>query len=251
MRRRARRHGDRFSQRRIPRRRARTAARLHQRRLRPTPDRRRRGIARELMLRSHRLAARKRLRRRAPARERRRPRTLHDARLQTRRRNRTPALSAANAAGDDIADLAGVGAEDGAALSRTRCRHARAHCSTIFLFRYEDLRVPTPAARSGRPAARRTPSARVVASRNGAFAASKSSKLRCATTTEERSSPSGSGNGGSCTGVFTTGMRLFVRGRAERSFAGPAVNVSQYAHTRPRAKRIAANWSRCTARARI
>ena len=93
-------------------------------------------------------------------------------------------------------------------------------------FRYDDLRFPTPAVRLGETGGEENAVGRVVAVKeNDACAASRSWSCGSPTTTAERSSAKWIGRNRYVYGRFHEGMRLFVRGRIERTLTGPTVNV--------------------------
>ncbi len=129
---------------------------------------------------------------------------------------------------DDIAGLAGVGPK-----TATLFRELGIDTATALLeylpFRYEDLRFPTPAARLG--------NAPGEENAVGVVTGVKERRIRHLEIVELSMRDDGRdpfvakwiGQRRFVYGRFRAGMRLFVRGRVERSFAGPVVNVTQYA----------------------
>jgi ATP-dependent DNA helicase RecG len=128
---------------------------------------------------------------------------------------------------DDIASLSGVGPKSAPLFRALGIGTAKALLEYL-PFRYEDLREPTPASRLGEAEGEENASGTV-------------------THVKERRVRSGmeivevrlrDDEGGEFVakwigrryvyGRFHDGMRLFVRGRVERSLSGPAVNVTQY-----------------------
>jgi ATP-dependent DNA helicase RecG len=129
---------------------------------------------------------------------------------------------------DDIADLAGVGPKT-APLFRELGIGTAVALLEYLPFRYEDLRFPTPAAGLGN----------VPGEENavGLVVGVKERRVRHLEIVElsMRDDSGGSfvakwiGQRRFVYGRFREGMRLFVRGRVERSFAAPVVNVNHYA----------------------
>jgi ATP-dependent DNA helicase RecG len=129
---------------------------------------------------------------------------------------------------DDIADLSGVGPKT-APLFRELGINTATDLLEYIPFRYEDLRFATPAAHLGNAPGEENAVGRV--------SAVKERRVRNLEIVElsMRDDDGGPfvakwiGQRRFVYGRFREGMRLFVRGRAERSFAGPVVNVAQYA----------------------
>jgi ATP-dependent DNA helicase RecG len=132
----------------------------------------------------------------------------------------------------DIARLSGVGAKTAPLFRELGITTARSLLEYL-PFRYDDLRYPIPAARLGESGGEENAvgtvtgvkqrrvrdleivEVRLVDDRGGAFSAKWIGRRRFVF------------------GRFHEGMRLFVRGRVERSFAGPVINVTQYAQLAP------------------
>ncbi|HVA34093.1 MAG TPA: DEAD/DEAH box helicase, partial [Candidatus Baltobacteraceae bacterium] len=128
----------------------------------------------------------------------------------------------------DVASLAGVGPKT-APLFRELGIDTAAALLDYLPFRYEDLRFPTPAARLGESGGEENAV--------GIVAGVKERRVRDLEIVEARMVDD-DGNGFTAKwigrrrfvyGRFHDGMRLFVRGRVERSLAGPVVNVVHYA----------------------
>jgi ATP-dependent DNA helicase RecG len=129
---------------------------------------------------------------------------------------------------DDVAALAGVGPKT-AALFRDLGIDTQAALLEYLPFRYEDLRFPTPAARLGN----------VPGEENavGTVSGVKERRVRHLEIVELSMRDDGGdpfvakwiGQRRFVFGRFREGMRLFVRGRVERTFAGAVVNVGHYA----------------------
>ncbi|MBV8117001.1 MAG: ATP-dependent DNA helicase RecG [Candidatus Eremiobacteraeota bacterium] len=129
---------------------------------------------------------------------------------------------------DDIAGLVGVGAKTAPLFRELGLRTPRALLENL-PFRYDDLRLPTPAALLGEATGEENAVGTVVGvkerrirhleivelamrdERGGAFVAKWIGQRRFVY------------------GRFHEGIRLFVRGRVERTLSGPVVNVAQYA----------------------
>ena len=110
---------------------------------------------------------------------------------------------------------------------RSSASRAREQLSDHLPFRYEDLRFGTPPSASDNPAAKRS-------GRN--VVAVKERRARYLEIVEVTMRDDGGdlftakwiGRNRYVYGRFHEGMRLFVRGRVERSFTGPSVNVAHY-----------------------
>jgi ATP-dependent DNA helicase RecG len=128
----------------------------------------------------------------------------------------------------DVAELAGVGAKTAPLFAELGIASAQALLDYL-PFRYEDLRFPTPAQNLGNTGGEENAVGTVEAVRERRV---RGLEIVEATLRDDQ--------GGHFTakwigrrrfvyGRFHAGMRLFVRGRVERSLAGPVVNVGQHA----------------------
>ena len=129
--------------------------------------------------------------------------------------------------GGDIEDLAGIGAKTAPLFRDLGIGTARALLEHL-PFRYEDLRFPTPASQLGASAGDENAVGRVIGV--------KERRVRDLEIVEARLQDD---SGGTFTakwigrrrfvyGRFHEGMRLFVRGKVERTLAGPVLSVVQY-----------------------
>lgn len=127
-----------------------------------------------------------------------------------------------------IAELSGVGAKTAPLFTELGIPTAEALLDYL-PFRYDDLRVPTPASNLGATGGEENAVGTVVTV--------KERRVRGLEIVEAtlRDDEGGTfvakwiGRRRFVYGRFHEGMRLFVRGRVERSFAGPVVNVNHYA----------------------
>jgi ATP-dependent DNA helicase RecG len=126
-----------------------------------------------------------------------------------------------------IADLDGVGPKTAPLFRELGIQTAR-DLLDYLPFRYEDLRYPTPSVRLGESGGEENAVGHIVHV--------KERRVRDLEIVEARmQDDSGSftakwiGRRRYVVGRFHAGMRLFVRGRVERTLAGAVVNVSQYA----------------------
>ncbi|HEY5427161.1 MAG TPA: hypothetical protein VIJ77_11465, partial [Candidatus Tumulicola sp.] len=127
-----------------------------------------------------------------------------------------------------MAVLAGVGPKTAPLFRELGIDTARSLLEYL-PFRYEDLRFPTPAAALGATAGEENAV--------GAVTAVKERRVRDLEIVEVTLSDDAGatflakwiGRRRFVYGRFRAGMRLFVRGRVEKTFAGPVVNVTQYA----------------------
>ncbi|HEV7180487.1 MAG TPA: hypothetical protein VGN11_11470, partial [Candidatus Baltobacteraceae bacterium] len=127
-----------------------------------------------------------------------------------------------------IEELAGVGAKSAPLFRELGIATAR-DLLDYLPFRYDDLRFPTPASALGQSGAGEENAV-------GEVVAVKERRARDLEIVELRMRDSSGeftakwiGRRRYVVGRFSEGMRLFVRGRVERSFAGPVVNVAHYA----------------------
>lgn len=95
-------------------------------------------------------------------------------------------------------------------------------------FRYDDLRFATPAARLGESGAEENAAGRVVGVKERRVRGLEIVELRLIDDAGDGFTAKWIGRNRYVYGRFKEGMRLFVRGRVERSFSGPIVNVSQH-----------------------
>ncbi|MGA8534812.1 MAG: DEAD/DEAH box helicase, partial [Candidatus Tumulicola sp.] len=129
---------------------------------------------------------------------------------------------------DDIATLAGVGPKT-APLFRDLGIDTAEALLEYLPFRYEDLRFATPASQLGRTPGEENAVGVVVGIKERRVRHLEIVEAAMQDDTGERFVAKWIGRRRFVYGRFREGMRLFVRGRVERSFAGPVVNVSQYA----------------------
>ena len=127
----------------------------------------------------------------------------------------------------DIADLSGVGPKT-AVLLRELGIETPAALLEYLPFRYDDLRFPTPAVRLGETAGEENAVGRVTAVKERRVRGLEIVELRLADDDGVPFSAKWIGRNRYVYGRFHEGMRLFVRGRVERTLSGPVVNVVQY-----------------------
>jgi ATP-dependent DNA helicase RecG len=130
--------------------------------------------------------------------------------------------------GVDVGELGGVGEKTAALLREVGVESAR-DLLEYFPFRYDDLRFPTPAAQLGRAEGSEENAV-------GRVVSVKERRVRGLEIVEARlQDESGTfvakwiGRRRFVYGRFKEGMRVFVRGRVERSLAEATVNVTQHA----------------------
>ncbi|HLX25915.1 MAG TPA: ATP-dependent DNA helicase RecG [Candidatus Cybelea sp.] len=128
----------------------------------------------------------------------------------------------------DIAHLAGVGPKT-ALLFRELNVHTAAALLDYLPFRYDDLRFPTPAAHLGESGSEENAVGRVVAVKERRVRGLEIVEVQLADDSGDRFTAKWIGRNRYVYGRFHEGMRLFVRGRAERSFSGAVLNVAHYA----------------------
>ncbi len=129
---------------------------------------------------------------------------------------------------DDIAALAGVGPKT-APLFRELGIDTPAALLEYLPFRYEDLRFPTPAARLGSAPGEENAVGTVVGVKERRVRHLEIVELSMRDDGGDRFVAKWIGQRRFVYGRFREGMRLFVRGRVERTFAGAVVNVGPYA----------------------
>jgi ATP-dependent DNA helicase RecG len=132
----------------------------------------------------------------------------------------------------DIAQLSGVGTKTAMLFRELGIETARALLDYL-PFRYEDLRFPTPAALLGENAGEENAVGTVIGVKERRVRDLEIVEVRL---TDDAGTAFGAkwiGRRRFVYGRFHEGMRLFVRGRVERSFAGAIVNVTQYAQLAP------------------
>jgi ATP-dependent DNA helicase RecG len=128
----------------------------------------------------------------------------------------------------DIADLSGVGPKT-APLFRDLGIATAAELLDYLPFRYDDLRFPTPARRLGETGGEENAVGRVVGIKERRVRALEIVEAQLVDDAGNAFTAKWIGRNRYVYGRFREGMRLFVRGRVERTFSGPVVNVSHYA----------------------
>lgn len=127
-----------------------------------------------------------------------------------------------------VADLAGVGPKTAPLFAELGIERAQALLDYL-PFRYEDLRHPTPARDLGKTGGEENAVATVTAIKERRV---RDLEIVEATMHDDDGVPLTAkwiGRRRYVYGRLHVGMRLFVRGRVERSLAGPVINVSQHA----------------------
>lgn len=127
----------------------------------------------------------------------------------------------------DIEDLAGVGPKSAALFRELGIDTAQALLDYL-PFRYDDLRFPTPARRLGETGGEENAVGTVLAVKERRVRGLEIVELQLRDDAGDIFSAKWIGRNRYVMGRFREGMRLFVRGRVERSFTGPAVNVAQH-----------------------
>jgi ATP-dependent DNA helicase RecG len=125
-----------------------------------------------------------------------------------------------------VSSLAGVGQKT-AGLFRALGISAAQDLLEYFPFRYDDLRFPTPSSKLAESDGEANAVGRVESVKERRVRDLEIVELRM----QDESGPFTAkliGRRRYVLGRFKAGMRLFVRGRVERNFAGPAINVSHY-----------------------
>jgi ATP-dependent DNA helicase RecG len=135
-------------------------------------------------------------------------------------------MTSEEAAPVDVADLAGVGPKS-AALLRELGIHTAQELLDYLPFRYEDLRFPTPAARLG-SGGEENAVGTVLAVKERRPRGLEIVELQLRDDAGDLFTAKWIGRNRYVFGRFRDGMRLFVRGRVDRTFSGPVVNVTHY-----------------------
>ncbi len=125
-----------------------------------------------------------------------------------------------------IEDLAGVGAKSAPLFRELGIATAR-DLLEYFPFRYDDLRFPVPASALGTSPGEENAVGEVLSVKERRARDLEIVELRMRDASGQFVAK-WIGRRRYVIGRFKTGMRLFVRGRVERSFAGPVLNVSHY-----------------------
>jgi ATP-dependent DNA helicase RecG len=128
----------------------------------------------------------------------------------------------------DVGDLSGIGPKSAALFRELGIETARALLEYL-PFRYDDLRLPTPAARLGEAGGEENAVGRIVAVKERRVRGLEIVEVQLVDDAGGRFSAKWIGRNRYVYGRFEDGMRLFVRGRVERNFTGPIVSVTQYA----------------------
>ncbi|MGB8152257.1 MAG: ATP-dependent DNA helicase RecG [Candidatus Cybelea sp.] len=127
----------------------------------------------------------------------------------------------------DIADLRGVGPKSAALFRELGVETAQALLDYL-PFRYDDLRFPTPALRLGETGGEENAVGLVVAVKERRVRGLEIVELQLHDDAGALFTAKWIGRNRYVVGRFREGMRLMVRGRVERIFSGPVVNVVHY-----------------------
>ncbi|HEY2475507.1 MAG TPA: ATP-dependent DNA helicase RecG [Candidatus Cybelea sp.] len=127
----------------------------------------------------------------------------------------------------DVGALAGVGPKTAELLRELGVESAQALLDYL-PFRYDDLRSPTPARRLGEASGEENAVGQVVAVKERRVRGLEIVELQLRDDAGDAFAAKWIGRNRYVVGRFREGMRLFVRGRVERAFSGPVVNVSQH-----------------------
>jgi ATP-dependent DNA helicase RecG len=127
----------------------------------------------------------------------------------------------------DIGELSGVGTKTAPLFRDLGVPTARALLDYL-PFRYDDLRFPTPASRLGESPGEENAVGRVVGVKQRRVRDLEIVDVAMHDDAGEGFTAKWIGRRRFVYGRFHEGMRLFVRGRVERTFGGPVVNVTQY-----------------------
>jgi ATP-dependent DNA helicase RecG len=127
----------------------------------------------------------------------------------------------------DIAELRGVGPKSAALFRELGIETAEALLDYL-PFRYDDLRFPTPASRLGETGGEENAVGVVVAVKERRIRGLEIVELQLHDDAGAPFTAKWIGRNRYVVGRFREGMRLMVRGRVERSFSGPVVNVAHY-----------------------
>jgi ATP-dependent DNA helicase RecG len=128
----------------------------------------------------------------------------------------------------DVAALSGVGPKTAPLFADLGIESAAALLDYL-PFRYDDLRFPTPAMRLGATGGEENAVGRVTVVKERRVRGLEIVEVRL---TDDAGDPFGAkwiGRNRYVYGRFHEGMRLFVRGRVERTLSGPVVSVGHYA----------------------
>ncbi|HYL28105.1 MAG TPA: ATP-dependent DNA helicase RecG [Candidatus Nitrosotalea sp.] len=131
-----------------------------------------------------------------------------------------------------IDDLSGVGPKT-APLFRDLGIESAGDLLEYLPFRYDDLRFATPAARLGETGGEENAVGRVVAVKERRVRSLEIVEVHLVDDTDAAFSAKWIGRNRYVYGRFREGMRLFVRGRVERTLSGAIVNVTHYAQLQP------------------
>ncbi len=126
-----------------------------------------------------------------------------------------------------VADLGGVGPKT-APLFRDLGIETGCALLEYLPFRYDDLRFPTPAMRLGETGGEENAVGRVTGIKERRVRGLEIVELRMVDEAGDAFVAKWIGRNRYVYGRFREGMRLFVRGRVERTFSGPVVGVSHY-----------------------
>jgi ATP-dependent DNA helicase RecG len=132
----------------------------------------------------------------------------------------------------DIGRLNGVGAKTAPLFRDLGIDTARALLEYL-PFRYEDLRFPTKAALLGQNGGEENAVGTVTGVKERRVRGLEIVEVRLVDDAGTPFAAKWIGRNRYVYGRFREGMRLFVRGRVERTFAGAAINVTQYAQLAP------------------
>ncbi|MGC2361607.1 MAG: DEAD/DEAH box helicase, partial [Candidatus Cybelea sp.] len=127
----------------------------------------------------------------------------------------------------DIAELRGVGPKSAALFRELGVETAQALLDYL-PFRYDDLRFPTPALRLGETGGEENAVGLVVAVKERRVRGLEIVELQLHDDAGALFTAKWIGRNRYVVGRFREGMRLMVRGRVERIFSGPVVNVVHY-----------------------
>lgn len=128
----------------------------------------------------------------------------------------------------DVGELSGVGPKSAPLFRELGIDTARALLEYL-PFRYDDLRIPTPAVQLGETGGEENAVGRVTAVKERRIRGLEIVEVQLVDLAGDRFAAKWIGRNRYVYGRFREGMRLFVRGRVERNFSGPTVNVTQHA----------------------
>jgi ATP-dependent DNA helicase RecG len=127
----------------------------------------------------------------------------------------------------DIASLAGIGPKTAPLFRELNVNTAGALLEYL-PFRYDDLRFPTPAVRLGESGSEENAVGQVVAVKERRVRGLEIVEVQLVDDSGGRFAAKWIGRNRYVYGRFHEGLRLFVRGRVERTFSGPVVNAAHY-----------------------